>query len=253
MWLSQITQGYGIKYGAEGWRREAPKSMGCVYWQYNDCWPCSSWASVDYFGRWKALHYMARRFYAPLLVSGAEDVKGGKVDLYVTSDRRENCQGSLRWTITDVSGVKIDGGSMDVQISTGKSRLVRSLDLRDAVQKHGQNNILVWLKLDVAGQTVSENFVTLVYPRELNLLDPALSAEIAEKDQGEFAVTLHAAHPALWTWLEIDGVDARFSDNFIHVGKDGPVSVTVHPVSPMTKDAFQRALKIRSLYDTYKN
>src|SRR5208283_4867839 len=47
LWLSQITQGYGIKYGAEGWRREAPKSMGCVYWQYNDCWPCSSWSSVD--------------------------------------------------------------------------------------------------------------------------------------------------------------------------------------------------------------
>ena len=110
LWLSQITQGYGIKYGAEGWRREEPKSMGCVYWQYNDCWPCSSWSSVDYFGRWKALQYMARRFYAPLLVSGVEDVKGRKVDLYVTSDRRENCQGSLRWTITDVSGVKIDEG-----------------------------------------------------------------------------------------------------------------------------------------------
>ena len=70
LWLSQITQGYGIKYGAEGWRREMPTSMGCVYWQYNDCWPCSSWASVDYFGRWKALQYMAQRFYAPLLVSG---------------------------------------------------------------------------------------------------------------------------------------------------------------------------------------
>ena len=157
------------------------KSMGCVYWQYNDCWPCSSWSSVDYFGRWKALHYMARRFYAPLLVSGAEDAKGRKVDLYVTSDRREDCQGSLRWTVTDVSGGKIDAGSIDVDIAAGKSRLVRSLDLRDAVQKHGPNNLLVWLKLDVAGQTVSENLVTLAYPRELNLLDPALSAEIAEK------------------------------------------------------------------------
>ena len=135
LWLSQITQGYGIKYGAEGWRREAPKSMGCVYWQYNDCWPCSSWSSVDYFGRWKALHYMARRFYAPLLVSGDEDVKGRKVDLHVTSDRRENCQGNLQWTVTDLSGRKIDEGSIEVEIAAGKSRLVRSLDLRDAVRE----------------------------------------------------------------------------------------------------------------------
>ena len=117
---------------------------------------------------------------------------------------------------------KIGEGSIDVDIAAGKSRLVRSLDLRDAVQKHGRNNLLVWLKLDVAGQTVSENLVTLAYPRELNLLDPALSAEIAEKGQGEFAVTLHAAHPALWTWLELDGVDARFSDNFVHVSPTGP-------------------------------
>ncbi len=252
LWLSQITQGYGIKYGAESWRREAPQSMGCVYWQYNDCWPCSSWSSVDYFGRWKALHYMARRFYAPLLVSGAEDPKGGKVDLYVTSDRREDCQGKLQWNVTDLSGVKIHEGSIDVDIAAGKSRLIRSLDLRDVVTKHGRKKILVWLWLDVAGQAVSENLVTLAYPRELNLLDPALSAKITEKGSGEFAITLHAAHPALWTWLEIEGVDAWFSDNFVHVDPARPVTIIVRPALPMTKDAVQRALKIRSLYDTYK-
>ena len=226
--------------------------MGCVYWQYNDCWPCSSWSSVDYFGRWKALHYMARRFYAPVLVSGAEDVKGRKVDLYVTSDRRENCQGKLQWTVTDLSGLKIREGSIDVDIAAGKSRRVRSLDLRDVVEKHGHNNILVWLQLDIAGQPVSENLVTLAYPRELNLPDPALTAEIVQKSPGEFVVTLHAEHPALWTWLELDGVDARFSDNFVHVSPAQPTTITVNPASPLTKDSLQRVLKVRSLYNTYQ-
>jgi beta-mannosidase len=252
LWLSQITQGYGIKYGAEGWRREAPRSMGCVYWQYNDCWPCSSWSSADYFGRWKALHYMARRFYAPLLVSGAEDVKNQKVDLYVTSDRRDDCQGSLQWTVTDLSGMKILAESVDVDISAGKSRLVRALDLRAAIRTHGTNNFLVWLKLDVAGQTVSENLVTLAYPRELNLLDPALSATISGEGPQEFTVTLHAAHPALWTWLELDGADARFSDNFVHVSPARPMTITARTAAPMTREAVERALKIRSLYDTYR-
>jgi beta-mannosidase len=252
LWLSQITQGYGIKYGAEGWRREMPKSMGCVYWQYNDCWPCSSWSSVDYFGRWKALHYMARRFYAPLLVSGAEDSKSSKIDVYVTSDRRDDCQGKVQWTVTDLSGARIDGGSIEVEIASGKSRLVHGLDLGDAVRKHGRKNLLVWLKLDVGGQTVSENLVTLAYPRDLDLLDPAIMATVSEKGQGEFTVILRAAHPALWTWLELDGIDARFSDNFVHISPDEPVAMTVRPAQAMTKEAVRRALKVRSLFDTYK-
>ena len=251
LWLSQITQGYGIKYGAEGWRREAPRSMGCVYWQYNDCWPCSSWSSVDYYGRWKALHYMARRFYAPLLVSGVADLKEKKVDLYVTSDRRKDCRGTVQWTVTDLSGTKLGEGGNDIDIAAGTSRKAGSVPLLPLVQKSGEKNVLVWMKLVVGGKTVSENLVTLAYPRELGLLDPALTAEIAEKSPGEFAVTLHAAHPALWTWLELGGVDARISDNFVHISPADPVTVTVHPAVPMTKEAVQKALKVRSLFDTY--
>ena len=47
--------------------------MGAIYWQLNDCWPVASWASIDYFGRWKALHYYAKRFFAPLLLSCKEE------------------------------------------------------------------------------------------------------------------------------------------------------------------------------------
>jgi beta-mannosidase len=252
LWLSQITQGFGIKYAAEGWRREAPRSMGCVYWQYNDCWPCTSWSSVDYFGRWKALHYLSRRFYAPLLVCGEADAKGESVDLWVASDRRENCRGSLKWSITDLCGAKLDAGSFAVDIAAGKSRFVRSLDLAEVIKKHGRNNLLVWLKLEVAGRIESENLVTLAYPKELKLLDPGFTAEVTATQPGEFSVTLHAAHPALWTWLELDGADARFSDNFIHVSPTEPVTIVVRPAEPMTANALRRVLKIRSLYDTYR-
>ena len=65
-------------------------------------------------------------------------------------------------------------------------------------------------------------------------------------------MTLHAAHPALYAWLELDGADERFSDNFVHISPARPVTITVRPAAPMTKDALERALKIRSLYDTYK-
>jgi beta-mannosidase len=59
--------------------------MGSLYWQLNDTWPVASWASLDYHGRWKALHYTARNFYAPVLVSGVEDMEKGTVELRVRS------------------------------------------------------------------------------------------------------------------------------------------------------------------------
>ena len=73
LWLSQILQGMAMKYAVEHWRRSMPRGMGTLYWQLNDCWPGASWSSIDSAGRWKALHYLARRFYSPVLVSGIED------------------------------------------------------------------------------------------------------------------------------------------------------------------------------------
>jgi beta-mannosidase len=58
--------------------------MGAIYWQLNDCWPAASWASIDSFGRWKALHYTAKRFYSPVLASACEE--GACVSLHVTND-----------------------------------------------------------------------------------------------------------------------------------------------------------------------
>ena len=69
LYASQVLQAEGIKVGAEHLRRIRPRSMGSIYWQLNDCWPVASWSSMDYYGRWKALQYYARRFYSPLLVS----------------------------------------------------------------------------------------------------------------------------------------------------------------------------------------
>ncbi len=74
LWLSQILQGMSVKHAVEHWRRTMPRGMGTLYWQLNDCWPVASWSSLDYNGRWKALHHMARHFYAPLLVSGIPDL-----------------------------------------------------------------------------------------------------------------------------------------------------------------------------------
>ena len=75
-----------MKVGIEHFRRSMPRTMGALYWQINDCWPVFSWSSLEFGGRWKALHYAARRFFAPALVSAhvPGDEKAGKGN-YITN------------------------------------------------------------------------------------------------------------------------------------------------------------------------
>ncbi len=87
LYVSQVLQAEGIKVGAEHLRRIMPRNMGSLYWQINDCWPVASWSGIDYFGRWKALHYYARRFYNDLLISPHE--ADGKINIHLVSDQPE--------------------------------------------------------------------------------------------------------------------------------------------------------------------
>ena len=250
LWLSQIVQAYGIKTGVEFWRQTMPRSMGSLFWQFNDCWPITSWSSVDYFGRWKALQYTARRFYAPILVSGREISLDGTVDVFVTSDRLEDADGELYWNATDVHGNMLANGSSELKIPARQSRKVQTLDLSELCRDFGVDNVLVWLKLDANGQTVSENLVAFVPPKLIKLVDPQVQTTAIEKMPDGFLVTFVANNPALWVWLNSDE-DANYSDNFLHLPANSPRQILVQPKLPMSQTNIDKTLRIQSLFDTY--
>ncbi|MDB6017479.1 MAG: glycoside hydrolase family 2 protein, partial [Pedosphaera sp.] len=250
LWLSQILQGYGIKTGAEYWRQTMPKSMGCVFWQYNDTWPGMSWSSVDYFGRWKALHYLARKFYSPVLVSGLENTQDGSIELFVTSDLLESHLGKLSWKVTNLAGKTLSQESVRVEIPARKSAKVKTLNLKEPMQELGANDLLTWLKLEVDGKTVSENLVLLALPKELKLPDPKLATSVEKSGKG-FSVTIKSAAPALWVWLGLESADAKFSDNFVHLAPETAQTILVQPGQSLDKEGFSRQLRVRSLFDTY--
>lgn len=250
LWLSQILQGYGIKIGAEYWRQTMPKSMGCVFWQYNDIWPGMSWSSVDYFGRWKALHYLARKFYSPMLVSGLEDPKNGTVDLHVTNDLMESAHGKLRWKTTDLTGKVLAQDSFHVDLPSRKSVNVKKLNLQKQVDQLGTSGFLTWLELEVRGQIISDNLVLFALPKEYKLPDPQLNTSVSPTPDG-FLVSVTSQKPALWVWLGLDNADARYSDNFFHLKPGGAQKILVQPRAQLGKDDFVQQLRVRSLFDTY--
>jgi beta-mannosidase len=205
---------------------------------------------VDYFGRWKALHYRARHFYSPVLVSGDFDSTNRTIALWVTSDELKSVSGKLIWRVTDLAGTKLRAGKQSVKLAAQTSSRVGEMDLGDLIQKQGANNLLVWLSFEVKGKSVSQNTVLLVRPKELALLDPQFATEVSGSGT-EYTVTVSAKHPALWAWLDVAGGSARSSDNFLSIASNSPAKFEVHLDQPLAKTDFIKALKVRSLFDTY--
>lgn len=254
LWTSQILQGMAIKYACEHWRRSMPRTMGALYWQLNDTWPVASWSSIDYHGRWKALHYMARKFLAPLLVSGLEDGDKGTVEIHVTNDLMMPAEGTVRWRVTDLSGAELTSGEKPIKVSPQTNCKVETLQLTELLAKYGQRNLLVWLELVANGQMASTNLVLFAPPKHLELSrKPGITASIKEQSDGNFIVTLKTQQPALWCWLELEGVDAALSDNFVHLRPGAPVTITVRPEHRLTAQTFHERLIVRSLVDTYRS
>ena len=251
LWLSQILQGLAIQYAVENWRRSMPRGMGTLYWQLNDCWPVASWSSIDYFGRWKALHYMARRFFAPVLVSAVEDISSGTVDVYITSDMLQSFSGVLSHVVTNLDGDGIDEDVVSVDIEQQTSRHVKTVHLASLIKEHGARNLLVWISLSIDGALVSDNLVTFARPKHLDLFPVSKEANIVHKTEESFVVRVSAEKPALWVWLEIADQDARFSDNFFHIRPGTHKTIRVRPAESLDEKTFLNGLSIRSLVDTY--
>jgi len=253
LWLSQIQQGMSIKYAVEHWRRNRPRCMGALYWQLNDCWPVASWASMDYAGRWKALHYMARRFYAPVLVSGVENGGDGTVGIHLANDNLRPFRGNVQWRVTRVDGTLLREGSKKVRVDANSSALQTTLKLADLLKKHGPRDLLVWLVAqDEQGTQSSWNIVSFSRPKHMELLPPRIRVDIRPWDDNSYAVTLTARHPALWVWLSLAGADAKYDDNFICIEPERPVRIRVTPAARMKIDSFRQALAVSSIRDTYQ-
>ena len=195
-YLSQLNQLYCLKVGIEHFRRSMPRTMGALYWQLNDCWPVFSWSSVEFGGKWKALHYGARRFFGPALVSahvpGDETVHYPSnrlsstihdVDLYTVYDgETPEVHAHLGWELRHLDGRRLEHGGLAVLLRRNESMCWERLDFAGAIAEHTAAKLYLHIILTVDGKTVSEDTVFLTAPRYLNL--PRAPIETTVTDAG---------------------------------------------------------------------
>ena len=263
IYLSQLNQAYCMQTGVEHYRRQMPHCMGALYWQLNDCWPAASWSSIEFTGRWRALHHLARRFFAPAIVSahvpGGEDTIIGNyrrttvrlVHLYTVCDAPEPRRGELRWTLFHLDDRVLLRGKKPVALRPGESVRQKTLDLGPLMAKHGRDNLHLRIALHSDGARVSEDTVFLSPPRLLQLRPGQVTAGLRLVSPRAAEVTFATTAFLHRFAFDLPGVAHRSSDNYFELYPDEPRTVTLEFTRGQTEGKLRRALVHHSLVDTY--
>ncbi|MEW9624413.1 glycoside hydrolase family 2 protein [Rhodanobacter sp. S2-g] len=243
VYLSQVMQAEGIQLAAEHLRASRPQSMGSLYWQLNDVWPGATWASIDYYGRWKALQYHAKRFYAPLRVVAIR--RNGQTQVSLVSDRTAPFDAELRVRVLDMDGNPLWEHTQPAHVAALAS--TPAGDYADAQLLHGgdpRHTVAVFELLD-HGRPLSRHLVYFEDAKNLALPDPGLQATLSADGR---SLTVSARHLAREVWVDFGEADpdARLSDNAFDLLPGG--SVTLRVESTAAAAALRRALTVRSLY-----
>ena len=228
VYLSQIQQGEAIRTAVTDWRAKAPHCMGALIWQLNDTWPVCSWSSLDHGGDWKLMHHMARRFFAPTMVTavpqndqivlrGVHD--GPPPHIVAVTASAVDMDGTL--SLLDEASIALGPSAMDVMT-------IRMDQLADGQMLH-----FVWG--DQNGHTRQEIFAPQPY-KSYDLLAPQL-AHVVVHENDVYLITITSRTLALFVAVEAD-VAGRFSDNAFAVLPDQTVTLRFTPSDLNTTPNF---------------
>ncbi|MDQ5835413.1 MAG: glycoside hydrolase family 2 protein [Acidobacteriota bacterium] len=249
LYVSQVLQAEGIKVGAEHLRRIMPHNMGSLYWQLDDCWPVASWSSIDYFGRWKALQYYARRFYNDLLVS--PHLENNNVEFYVVSDRTQATPAELSVALRDFDGHALSENRRSVEVAALASKSYLSLSPDELLRGRDPKTVFLDCELRVGGQVISSNRLFFRPFKELQLPSPRVTTDVA-RTRGGFTVTLKSDRVARAVYLSAEGLDGAFSDNYFDLIPGKEVKVEFRARRPPAPAEFRARLKARTLADAFR-
>ena len=263
IYLSQLNQAHCMQTGVEHWRRNMPRCMGALYWQLNDCWPASSWSSLEFTGRWKALHYIARRFFAPSLalaeVLGDETETIGNarrssvrsVRLFTVSDDPVRHRGVLRWDLFHLDGRLLLGGRVAVVLSPGKATRHRDLNFAAQIAEHGRDALYLRIALEIGAGRVSEETVFLSPPRYLALpkTRAAAALRMISPTRARIAFTSPVFQHRFVFYFS--GTPHRASDNYFELYPRETKTIEVEFDSRQRAPRLRRRLVFHSLADSY--
>ncbi len=212
VYLSQVMQAEGITLAIKHHRASMPRTMGSMYWQLNDVWPGASWSSIDYFGNWKALHYQARKAFAPM-IAVAENLDG-VTTLSVVSERLQQEQAQLRIRTMDFFGHAVREELISFTANPNTASKIKQYQNHELLQGHAANKHLVLIELIQNGKVLSQDELYFVAAKDQALPRPTIQQRW--KKLGDHVVLILKSKE-LTRMLEVDfgKLETKLSDNFV--------------------------------------
>lgn len=245
LYVGMILQGDAIKTAMEAHRRDMPYCMGSLFWQHNDCWPVASWASRDYYGRWKAQHYFAKKAYDMILVSPV--VLNEKLTVHLVSDYLKAVNGKFLLKVMDMKGNVVYNKSMLLKTPINGSELVFESAISDILRGKSKNDVVIYTEFETKDKTYT-NIAYAAEQKDLNYQKANISWS-AKKVEGGYDVTLKSDVFARGVFMSLSGINNFFEDNYFDLlpGKE----VTVNVKTDLSLAVFKEQLKVISLVDSY--
>ena len=247
LYVSQLLQAEAMRYGVEHWRRNRGRCMGAIYWQLNDCWPVASWASIDYYGRWKALHYYARRFFAPQMVTAkAED---GVVKLWVHNDSRNALSAAVDVELRALDFTLLAEKHWQTELEPLSVQQQADWDVQEMLQGRDPAEVVVCFRMN--GEAWNSTLFSL--PKQLELQKPHYTTRV--EDTGDtFTITICSDTYAHQVEVDTNLTDRPFSDNDFPICTPEGRAITMDkknlPDGTAAADLLAD-LHVRSIADTY--
>ncbi|WP_455602644.1 beta-mannosidase [Bacteroides rodentium] len=246
LYMNHVLQGDAIKTAIESHRRQMPYNMGTLFWQHNDCWPVASWASRDYYGRWKAQHYYVRKAYDDILISPV--VEGDDLKVYAVSDRLENTSGRLQLQVCQFDGTVVHHWDKSVGISGNDSRVCFSAPLAKLLE--GADRGTVYVRVDYTDKSgrVYHNNYCLGKQKDMDYPKVDLQTEV-RSIEGGYEVTVSADKFARAVCLSVADNESVYSDNYFDVQPKSSVQVQVK--TRLSAEAFNGSLRLTCLNNEF--
>lgn len=249
VYIGMVLQGHGMRRGFEAHRRNRPYCMGTLYWQLNDSWPVVSWSGIDYYGNWKALHYQARRAFAPIVINPVQE--NDSLGIYLLSDKLESlAELSLDMRLVHFGGKTLRRESVKPFVLPGNTSLqVHREAISDWATPEQRKECLLILTLkDASGRKLAQEACFFDRTKNLSLPPATVSCKVKQAD-GRYELTLYSSVLAKDVFIRIPIQGARFSDNFFDLlpGESKKVIIT----SPLLKKGEKTDIVIKHIRNTY--
>ncbi len=241
LYLSQVQQALAIETAVTYWRSLMPYCMGTLIWQLNDVWPVASWSSIEYNGRWKALHYAIKHFYAqvaPLLY-----IDKGRVFIKVANDTLERKDVMVRVRVMDYEGNVMEERNHSVSIDS-----MTVVDVEELYKSaYNRDDAFVVVETKCEGVT-EERSIMMERVKNSDIKKSWIAFKNVEKNSdGSFSITLETKHPAFYVVVESGNIDGRFSDNFITLLPNEDKTITFTPKGDVEEEILKEELTVMDI------